>query len=69
MMKLLLEMDGEHHLDVNLQTNLGLTPLHVAIKELWRCQDVALFETLLKAGADVCIYGKIATFNILILLQ
>ena len=54
MMKLLLEMDKEHHLDVNARTSIGLTPLHVAVKELWRCQDVALFETLIKAGADVC---------------
>ncbi len=57
MLKLLLEMDTSHVLDVNAATRAGLTPLHVAVKELWRCQDVALFETLLKAGADVRIHA------------
>ena len=54
MMKLLIEMDKDHRLDINAQTSFGHTPLHVAVKELWRCQDVALFETMMKAGADVC---------------
>ena len=53
MLKLLLEMDKDHKLDINSQNSIGLTPLHIAVKELWRCQDVALFETLLRAGADV----------------
>ena len=70
MMKLLLEMDKDHQLDVNAQTSVGLTPLHVAIKELWRCQDVALFETLIKAGADVCILVySILMLNILLALN
>ena len=53
MLSLLLTADTSHVLDINAQTKLGFTPLHVAIKELWRCQDVLLFDALFKAGADV----------------